>query len=112
MSVVCTETGLITEPVFQLTTASPVPDFLENQNEDDVFIPSLPALHRGHPDVHLRNGVMNAYRMSALNEPDAERAFFVADLSQVYRQHERWGKHLPEVKPFYGQWFHFWNDKF
>jgi ornithine decarboxylase len=40
--------------------------------------------------------------MSALNVPDAERAFLVADLSQVYRQHERWKTHLPEIRPFYG----------
>lgn len=36
-------------------------------------------------------------------EPGDEEAFFVADLGEVYRQHMRWKKNLPRVKPFYGQ---------
>lgn len=70
--------------------------------DDEVSIPGLPPLHRGHPDVHLRNGVMNAIHLAADGEPDAEKAFFVADLSAVYKQHERWKKLLPEIEPFYG----------
>ncbi|PIL28106.1 hypothetical protein GSI_09757 [Ganoderma sinense ZZ0214-1] len=69
--------------------------------DDEVSIPGLPPLHRGHMDVHLRNGVMNAIHLSADGEPDAEKAFFVADLSSVYRQHERWKKLLPDIEPFY-----------
>lgn len=45
---------------------------------------------------------MNASRLAAENEPDAEKAFFVSDLSQVYRQHLRWKACLPEIQPFYG----------
>ncbi|KAJ7617922.1 ornithine decarboxylase [Roridomyces roridus] len=67
---------------------------------EDIF-PSLPPLLHGHPDIHLRNGVMNAARLADANEPDAERAFFVGDLSQVYRQHLRWQACLPGVEPFY-----------
>ncbi|KAF9048930.1 ornithine decarboxylase [Panaeolus papilionaceus] len=44
---------------------------------------------------------MNASRLAADHEPDAEKAFFVADLSQVYRQHQRWVSALPEIQPFY-----------
>jgi len=44
---------------------------------------------------------MNASRLAADNQPDAEKAFFVADLSQVYRQHQRWKLCLPEIQPFY-----------
>ncbi|EJD06788.1 ornithine decarboxylase [Fomitiporia mediterranea MF3/22] len=44
---------------------------------------------------------MRASRLSALHETDAEKAFFVADLSYVYKQHERWKKWLPGVEPFY-----------
>ncbi|TBU42795.1 ornithine decarboxylase [Dichomitus squalens] len=44
---------------------------------------------------------MNALHLSADGEPDAEKAFFVADLSIVYKQHERWKKLLPEIEPFY-----------
>ncbi|PCH42684.1 hypothetical protein WOLCODRAFT_138023 [Wolfiporia cocos MD-104 SS10] len=69
--------------------------------DDDVTIPGLPPLLRGHPDIHLRNGVMNAYELAAAGEVDAEKAFFVADLSYVYRQHLRWKANLPEIEPFY-----------
>lgn len=48
---------------------------------------------------------MSAAEMAADGEPDAEKAFFVADLSYVYRQHIRWKTFLPEVEPFYGKLF-------
>ncbi|KAG5221392.1 Ornithine decarboxylase [Salix suchowensis] len=72
-------------------------------SEDDpkVLFPDLPPLFTGHPDVHLRNGVMKAQQMSVDHVPDAERAFFVADLGQIYRQHQRWVKCLPDIQPFY-----------
>jgi len=35
-------------------------------------------------------------------EPGEEDTFFVADLGEVYRQHMRWKKNMPRVKPFYG----------
>ncbi|KAK7055950.1 ornithine decarboxylase [Favolaschia claudopus] len=69
-------------------------------SEEDIF-PSLPPLLHGHPDVHLRNGVMKANSSAAKHDPDAERAFFVADIAQVYRQHIRWQTLLPEIQPFY-----------
>jgi ornithine decarboxylase len=34
-------------------------------------------------------------------EPGEEDTFFVADLGEVYRQHLRWKRNLPRVKPFY-----------
>jgi ornithine decarboxylase len=71
-------------------------------NDDEAIFPSLPPLRNGHPDVQLRNGIMRASRLAVANEPDAEKAFFVADLSQVYLQHERWKKCLPEIEPHYG----------
>lgn len=67
----------------------------------DAIFPNLPPLHQGHPEVHLRNGIMNASRLSAAHEPDAEKAFFVADLSLVFYQHQRWKACLPEIQPFY-----------
>lgn len=36
-------------------------------------------------------------------EPGDEDTFFVADLGEVYRQHLRWKKNLPRVRPFYGR---------
>lgn len=72
---------------------------------EDFALPGLPPVHHGHSEVHLRNGVMSAAEMAADGEPDAEKAFFVADLSYVYRQHIRWKTFLPEVEPFYGKLF-------
>jgi ornithine decarboxylase len=37
-------------------------------------------------------------------EAGEEDAFFVADLGQVYRQHMRWKRYLPRVKPHYGKY--------
>ncbi|KAL7958856.1 pyridoxal-dependent decarboxylase [Trichoderma compactum] len=36
-----------------------------------------------------------------LCDPGEEDTFFVADLGEVYRQHLRWKKNLPRIKPFY-----------
>lgn len=73
------------------------------------MFPSLPPLLHGPPEVHFRNGITRASRLAATHDVDfdAENAFFVADLSQVYKQHLRWNKYLPEIKPFYGRfcWF-------
>lgn len=69
---------------------------------EEIF-PSLPPLYHGHSEIHLRNGIMNASRLAAARVPDAERAFFVADLNQVYQQHLRWKENLPEIIPFYGK---------
>ena len=34
-------------------------------------------------------------------DPGDEDTFFVADLGEVYRQHLRWKKNLPRIRPFY-----------
>ncbi|KAJ7473321.1 ornithine decarboxylase [Mycena latifolia] len=39
--------------------------------------------------------------MADTQEMDAEKAFFVGDLSRVYRQHLRWKLSLPDIEPFY-----------
>ncbi|KIY69296.1 ornithine decarboxylase [Cylindrobasidium torrendii FP15055 ss-10] len=49
----------------------------------------------------MRSGVLNASRLSSNGVPDAERAFFVADLCEVYQQYQRWCKNLPEIQPHY-----------
>jgi ornithine decarboxylase len=70
---------------------------------DDVPIfPSLPPLLRGHPDIHLRNSILRASLLAPTGDPDAEKAFYVADLSVVYGQHQRWKQCLPNIQPFYG----------
>ncbi|KAJ7713956.1 ornithine decarboxylase [Mycena maculata] len=68
---------------------------------DLPLFPHLPPLLSGHPDLHLRNGILAADSSPASHDPDSERAFFVADLSQVYRQHLRWQSCLPQIQPFY-----------
>ncbi|KAG5335187.1 hypothetical protein C0989_001966 [Termitomyces sp. Mn162] len=70
-------------------------------DEEIKIFPSLPPLYRGHPEIHMRAGVMRAAHLAEACQPDAEKAFFVADLSQVYRQHKRWMTALPEIQAFY-----------
>lgn len=91
-----------------LTPISDTPNHttFHHNHDDDVHIENLPPLLRGHPDVHLRNGVMRAARLAAVQEVDSEKAFFVADLSSVYMQHLRWKKCLPEIEPFYGRYYY------
>ncbi|KAJ7278222.1 ornithine decarboxylase [Mycena rebaudengoi] len=89
---------LASSPTLHLTAG---PLHGANNNVDEAIFPSLPPLLHGHSDVHLRNGIMQASILAANNDPDAERAFFVGDLSQVYRQHKRWEACLPEIQPFY-----------
>jgi len=84
-----------------LSATSHVVHATEDEPEEAVVVPGLPPVYRGHRDFHLRQGVMKAAQLSAEGEPDAEKAFFVADLSYVYQQHLRWKKNLPEIEPFY-----------
>ena len=77
-------------------------DLTVDEGEAEKIFESLPPLYRGHPDVHLRNGIMNASLKAAENKINAEKAFFVADLGQVYRQHQRWLQCMPDIEPFYG----------
>ena len=48
----------------------------------------------------LRSRVENIDHESC--DPGDEDTFFVGDLGEVYRQHMRWKKNLPRVRPFYG----------
>jgi hypothetical protein len=70
----------------------------------DIF-ENLPSLHKGPIDYHKLAGIKNAQAAMVDNMPDAERAFFVADLSRVSSQFQRWIDCLPGIKPFYGKWF-------
>lgn len=96
--------GLISSsPPTARTLHGPRPVEADEKPSDEPLFPDLPPLHIGRPTVHMRSGVMNSARLAASLEPDAEKAFFVADLSQVYMQHMRWKKNLPEIEPFYGE---------
>lgn len=88
-----------------LCASSHVVHATEEEDDEAIVVPGLPPVLCGHRDVHLRRGVMQAAQLSADGEPDAEKAFFVADLSYVYQQHLRWKKNLPEIEPFYGTYW-------
>ncbi|KAH9953676.1 ornithine decarboxylase [Russula dissimulans] len=88
----------------QFPPASTEDDSLRDSDDyggGDIIFPGLPPLLHGHPDVHLRNGVICAAHLAAAGVPDAEKAYFVADLSYVYNQYQRWKRCLPEIEPFY-----------
>ncbi|KAL2207906.1 ornithine decarboxylase [Sarocladium strictum] len=61
--------------------------------------------HHGPIDPKILIGEALQRRAEAVDhelcEPGDEDTFFVADLGEVYRQHLRWKKNLPRVKPFY-----------
>lgn len=67
----------------------------------EVAIPGLPALSSGASDDLLRSRILQAAFDAEMDEADAERAFFVADLSKVYAQFVRWRRCLPDIEPFY-----------
>ncbi|KAG6004388.1 Ornithine decarboxylase [Claviceps maximensis] len=63
--------------------------------------------HHQHAAVDPKQLIGNALRKRVESidheacEPGDEDTFFVADLGDVYRQHIRWKKMLPRIKPFY-----------
>lgn len=68
-----------------------------------------PQQHHHHGAVVAKQLIGDALRQRVENidhelcEPGDEDTFFVGDLGEVYRQHMRWKKNLPRVKPFYGK---------
>lgn len=64
-------------------------------------------LHHGPADPRQLIGEALHKRAESVDheicEPGDEDTFYVADLGEVYRQHLRWKKNLPRVKPFYGE---------
>lgn len=68
----------------------------------EVIVPGLPVLHAGSPNELLRARILQSALDAEMNEPDSEKAFFVADLSNVYKQYIRFKRCLPGVEPFYG----------
>jgi len=89
--------ALIPEPQFDTSEEEP----WNGINSPLEISKSLPPLHQGPMDFHKLCGIRNAQIASSADLPDSERAFFVADLSRVYRQYQRWTRCLPGIKPFY-----------
>lgn len=38
-----------------------------------------------------------------MEDAEADNAFYIADLGEVYRQHLRWKALLPRIEPFFGK---------
>ena len=68
-----------------------------------VGIPGLPHLSSGPPSDLIRKRILQATFEAEMSEGEADKAFFVADLSKVYQQFVRWRHNLPEIEPFYGE---------
>ncbi|KAK0527937.1 Ornithine decarboxylase [Tilletia horrida] len=72
-----------------------------NDDDDDAFFPDYghSPIYTGSVTAQLRR-VLDSIDVDAC-EVNGENAFFIANLSEVYRQHVRWVKALPRVRPFY-----------
>lgn len=86
---------------------TPPPDELELYDYNPSFspsvcIPGLATLSCGAPSDLVRSRILQSAFNAEMGEADAEKAFFVADLSVVYDQFVRFKRCLPEVEPFYG----------
>lgn len=84
---------------------TPPPDELESCDLPSaspiVSIPGLPQIFTGASEDLIRSQILQAALDAEMNEIDAEKAFFVADLGVVYEQFARFRRCLPEVEPFY-----------
>jgi hypothetical protein len=67
-----------------------------------VAIEGLAPLASCPPADLMRLRILQAALQIEANGDDAERAFFVADLSKIYEQFVRWQRCLPNIEPFYG----------
>lgn len=81
-----------------------ISDYFENTKDSYVKINN--GEHHGLNNAKALIGNALKNRVNNIDhdacEPGDEDTFFVADLGEVYRQHMRWKKNLPRVKPFYG----------
>jgi hypothetical protein len=66
--------------------------------------PAMPSRFSHTPIARVQQSIyerISCYNQKYLQSDDAS-TFFVADLGVVIRQHQRWQRCLPHVKPFYG----------
>lgn len=81
---------------------APVTSVTEKDDGEDVdgFFVDLPPVLRGEPcDIIQR--LVRERQSASDGDVDAEKAFFVADLGDVWAQHMKWKQCLPRVQPFY-----------
>lgn len=83
-----------------------VPQFTKFKNELTVT-----NYNHGSGSSHTKQIIGEALknRVDAIDQDTCEvgdeDAFFVVDMGEVYRQHLRWKKNLPRIKPHYGAYF-------
>ncbi|KAI0909036.1 ornithine decarboxylase [Ustulina deusta] len=81
-----------------------VPTYFEN---NPILTKKNLAVDHNHGAVIAKQMIGDALRQRVESidhescDPGDEDTFFVGDLGDVYRQHMRWKKNLPRVKPFY-----------
>lgn len=79
--------------------ATPAPSITSDSSNNDGILPSNNAAQ------HLIAQALRQ-RIDGIDpntcEAGGEEAFFVCDLGEIRRQHERWTLSLPRVEPHYG----------
>ncbi|KAI8624330.1 ornithine decarboxylase [Xylariaceae sp. FL1651] len=82
----------------------PVPAYFENNH---ILAKKNLVFDHNHGATVAKQMIGDALRQRVASidhescDPGDEDTFFVGDLGEVYRQHMRWKKNLPRVKPFY-----------
>lgn len=76
-------------------------EVLKSRVKADMKLAALPQVHTLPIDqmLHARLASFNPES----DDAEAENAFYVADLGEVYRQHLRWKALLPRIEPFFGK---------
>ncbi|KAF9391836.1 hypothetical protein CPB97_005244 [Podila verticillata] len=74
-------------------------EVLKSRVKADMKLAALPQVHTLPIDqmLHARLASFNPES----DDAEAENAFYVADLGEVYRQHLRWKALLPRIEPFF-----------
>ena len=62
---------------------------------------ALPKVHE-LPIDHMFHARLASFDPES-EDTEAENAFYVADLGEVHRQHQRWKTLLPRIEPFFGK---------
>lgn len=95
-----------TTTTITVTAPAPAPAHAHTDNQKQQQLSELPAklkksLPAGCPLPWAYSGCVKDALHAKIMQPDAEDAFFVADLGEVTRQFKQWTKLLPRVQPFF-----------
>jgi ornithine decarboxylase len=70
---------------------------LIHDSKELCHAPYEPLITNARPVAEL----MNEHMTKILRDEEPDDAFYVADVGEVIRQHDRWKTNLPNVEPFY-----------